>query len=348
MMQEAIEKAVIGQNLNAREAEAVMREIMGGSATEAQIAAFLTAMRMKGESIEELAMFARVMRENCAKVRVNAANLVDTCGTGGDKIKTFNISTTAAFVAAGAGVSVAKHGNRAVTSRSGSADVLEALGVNLAQTPEDAARCLEATGIAFLFAPVFHPAMKHAIKPRREIGIRTAFNVLGPLTNPFCAKAQLLGVYSPQLVEKMAAALLSLGTERGFVVHGVDGIDEASTIGETLVAEIRDGSISQRTLSPRDFGLKKASAAQILGGGARENAITLLRILRGERGAKRDIVLANAALAIIAGGKADGLSGAMDAAEQSIDSGRAHEKVHALVKQSRGDMSKFEELENVP
>jgi anthranilate phosphoribosyltransferase len=348
MIQQAIEKAVLGRNLDAQEAEAVMREIMAGAATEAQIAAFLTAMRMKGESVEELCAFARVMRENCMKVRINAANLVDTCGTGGDRIKTFNISTTAAFVASGAGVSVAKHGNRAVTSRSGSADVLEALGVNLAQAPEDAARCLEATGIAFLFAPVFHPAMKHAIKPRREIGIRTAFNVLGPLTNPFCAKAQLLGVYEPQLVEKMAGALLSLGTERGFVVHGVDGIDEASTIGKTLVAEIRDGGISQRTLSPEDFGLKKASAAQILGGDARENAITLLGILRGERGAKRDIVLANAALAIVAAGKADGISGAMDAAGQSIDSGRAHEKVRALVKQGKGDAARLEELENVP
>jgi len=337
---EAIAKLVERKDLTPEEAEGAMREIMSGEASEAQIASFLTAMRMKGESIGEIAAFARVMRAHSVKVATSVP-AIDIVGTGGDVLKTFNVSTCAAFVLAGAGLYVAKHGNRAVTSKAGSADVLEELGVNLGLQAGEWARVLEKAGIAFLFAPVFHPAMKYAVKPRRDIRIRTVFNVLGPITNPFGAKRQVMGVYAPDLVEKMAKVLKELGCERGFVVHGVDGIDEVSIIGRTLVAEIGAGEVRRREVVPEDFGLKRAGAEAILGGDATTNARILVSILRGEEGPRRDVVVANAALGLIAGGKAFELREAVAKAERAIDSGKALEKLRLLVRESGGNEEKL-------
>ncbi|MEM4389403.1 MAG: anthranilate phosphoribosyltransferase [Candidatus Micrarchaeia archaeon] len=337
---EAIAKLVERRDLTPAEAEAAMAEIMRGEASEAQIAAFLTALRMKGETVGEIAAFARVMRANCVKVATSVPT-IDTCGTGGDAIKTFNVSTCAAFVLAGAGLYVAKHGNRAVTSRAGSADVLEELGVNLNLPAAAWAGVLEKVGIAFLFAPVFHPAMRHAVKPRRDIRIRTVFNVLGPITNPFGAKRQIMGVYAPELVEKMAHVLKELGCERGFVVHGMDGIDEVSIVGRTLVAEIGAGEVRKREVVPEDFGLRRASVEDILGGDAATNARIIISILKGEKGPRRDVVVANAALGLIAGGKAFELREAVAKAERAIDSGRALAKLRALVTESGGSEEKL-------
>ncbi len=342
MIAEAIRKVVERKDLTRDEAFAVMDAIMSGQATDAQIASFLTALRMKGETVEELIGFARVMREKVSAVktrgRVQASlsdtgreMLVDTCGTGGDATGTFNVSTATAFVVAGAGIPVAKHGNRSVSSLCGSADVVEALGVRLDLPPERVGRCIDEVGIGFCYAPLLHKAMKYVMLARREIRIRTVFNILGPLTNPARASAQVIGVYDGGLLEMMAQVLKELGTVRAFVVHGEDGLDEISTTCESRVAELRDSWLRTYTIRPEDFGLPRASMSDLQGGSAADNAEIIRRILRGERGAKRDIVVLNAGAAIVAGAKASELAEGIVMAQQSIDSGAALDKLNRLV-----------------
>ncbi|MSS69856.1 MAG: anthranilate phosphoribosyltransferase [Candidatus Latescibacteria bacterium] len=330
MIREAIAKLIDGQHLTQAEAAGVMDEIMSGEATPAQIGAFLVALRVKGETVDEIAGCVAVMREKSTKVNTRHAVVVDTCGTGGDASGTFNISTTAAFVLAGAGLCVAKHGNRAMSSKCGSADVLKALGVNIERSPERVGRCLDEVGIGFLFAPTLHAAMKHAVGPRREIGARTVFNLLGPLTNPAGAKRQLIGVYSPALTEAMAEVLNRLGSERALVVHGADGLDEITLTGETKVSELRDGQVRTYHITPEQFGLRRASAHELRGGDEQTNAQIALDVLKGAEGPRRDIVLVNAAAAICAGGLADDIAGGIPIAQKSIDSGRALEKLEHL------------------
>lgn len=330
MIQEAIQKVVNGENLTEQEAIDVMNIIMGGEATDAQIASFITALRLKGETIEEITGCARVMREKATKIQTNRPLVVDTCGTGGDGAHTFNISTTAAFVAAGAGVPIAKHGNRSVSSRCGSADVLKTLGVNIEVEPDVISRCVDKIGIGFLFAPLLHGAMKYAIGPRREIGIRTIFNILGPLTNPAGAQAQVLGVYDANLTEPLAKVLNNLGSKHVFVVHGKDGLDEITTTTDTQVSELANGAVRTYTLNPEEVGISKATSQDLIGGTPEENAVITLDILQGKSGPKRDIVLLNTAEAIVAGGKADNLRQGIDIAVDAIDSGRALEKLEAL------------------
>ncbi len=336
-MKEFISKVVEGKNLSREEAEQAMKLIMSGQATPAQIAGFLTALRMKGETIDEIAAFARVMRQFAVQINPRVqGRLVDTCGTGGDRVKTFNISTIAAFVVAGAGVAIAKHGNRSVTSKAGSADLLEALGVNLELPPERVESIIESTGIGFMFAPLFHGAMKHAIGPRREIGIRTVFNVLGPLTNPANAQAQVLGVFDAALVEPLARVLARLGVEHALVVHGLEGMDEISTCGETLVAELKGGEVETYRIAPEDFGIERASPEELAGRDAQGNAEIARALLQAEEeGARRDIVVLNAAAGIYVAGRAKSIDSAIGMAERSIDSGRAHEKLLALIEASR-------------
>lgn len=348
MIREGIQKLVESGNLSYEEAREIMKEIMSGKATEAQIAAFLTALRMRGETVDEITGFTEVMKEYCQRIhpRVNG-RLVDTCGTGGDKIKTFNISTTAAFVVAGAGVAVAKHGNRSVTSKSGSADVLEKLGLNLNMEPKAVEQAVEKVGIGFMFAPAFHPAMKYAIGPRRELGIRTVFNVLGPLTNPADANAQLLGVYDRKLTEPLAQALKNLGCEEAMVVHGLDGLDEISTIGKTVISRLKEKEVTTIETVPKDFGVKLARPEDLKGTTPGESAEITFKILNGccdINDPKKEIVLVNAVAGIIVGGKAEDFSYGMELARESIDSGAAYKKLESLVKTSNGDLSKLEEL----
>lgn len=336
MIREAIAKLACGQSLGEAEAAGSMEEIMGGEATPAQIGAFATALRLKGETVEEIVGLARVMRARATPVRTRRP-VVDTCGTGGDASGTFNISTAAAFVAAGAGLVVAKHGNRAITSRCGSADVLEALGIAIDLGPNEVGRCLDEVGIGFMFAPLYHPAMKHAAGPRREIGIRTVFNILGPLTNPAGAKAQVLGVPSPDLVEKLAAVLLRLGCRHALVVHGGDGVDELSITGPSRVAEVCEGQLRSYTLSPEECGLERAAPADLRGGGAAENADILRGILAGQiDGGARRVVVLNAAAALVAGDAAPHLQEGVALAVAALDSGRALAKLNGLAAFSRG------------
>ncbi len=327
-----------------------MKEIMSGGATNTQIAAFLTALRMKGEKVAEITALTEVMKEFCSRIRPKVdGRLVDTCGTGGDKIKTFNISTTAAFVVAGAGVPVAKHGNRSVTSKCGSADVLEKLGLNLNLEPKEVESAIETVGIGFMFAPAFHPAMKYAIGPRREIRIRTVFNVLGPLTNPANANAQLLGVYDPKLIEPLAYTLKNLGCQEAMVVHGLDGMDEISTIGKTAVAWLKEGEVTVLEATPEDFGVKPTTPERIKGTTAEESGEITFKILNGHfynDDPRADIVLVNASAAIIVGGKAEDFLGGMEVAHESIRSGAAYKKLKALIKASNGNTSRLEELES--
>jgi len=330
MIANAIRTLVERKDLTAAEAHASMTEIMEGAASPAQIAAFLVALRMKGETITEVTEFARVMREHVVPVRPTRRPLVDTCGTGGDGLNTFNISTTAAFVAAGAGAAVAKHGNRSVSSKCGSADVLEALGIKVQQSPEEVARYVDEVGIGFMFAPAYHPAMKHAGPVRRELALRTVFNALGPLTNPAGADAQVIGVYTPSLTDMHINVLANLGSRRAFVVHGLDGLDEISTLGLTRVAELRDGDTHTYDLTPEELGLRRARPEEIAGGTPQENAELLVAILEGKEGAPRDIVLLNAAAAITAAGLADTLSEGIVRARESVDSGRALRKLREL------------------
>jgi anthranilate phosphoribosyltransferase len=345
MIREGIQKLIDGANLTFGESQEIMREVMSGKATNAQIAAFLTALRLKGETVEERVASAAVMREHCRRIHPRVeGRLVDTCGTGGDKIKTFNISTTAAFVVAGAGVAIAKHGNRSVTS----ADVLERLGLNLNMKPEAVQGTIEQVGVGFMFAPAFHPAMKYAIQPRREIGIRTIFNILGPLTNPASANAQLLGVYDSKLTAPMAYALKELGCEEAMVVHGLDGLDEISTLGRTAIAWLKEGKVATIETAPKDFGVKQARIDDIKGTTPDESAEILFKILSGSCAVddpKTEIVLVNSAAGIIVGGKADDFNYGMTVARKSIESGAAYKKLKALITASGGDLAKLEELE---
>ena len=342
MIVEAIRKVVDRKDLTREEAFAVMDAIMSGQATDAQIASFLTALRMKGETVEELIGFARVMREKVSPVktrhRVQASlsgtdreMLVDTCGTGGDATGTFNVSTATAFVVAGAGVPVAKHGNRSVSSLCGSADVVEALGVRLDLSPERVGKCMDEVGIGFCYAPLLHKAMKYVMLARKEIRIRTVFNILGPLTNPAHALAQVIGVYDGKLTEVMAGVLKELGTVRAFVVHGEDGLDEISTTSESRISELRHNQVQTYTVRPEDFGLTRTRMAELQGGSAADNAEIIRHILKGERGPKRDIVVLNAGAAIAAGGKAEDIAAGVALAQRSIDSGAALDKLNGLV-----------------
>lgn len=331
MIRQALQQALAGENLSEQEAYAVMDYIMTGQATEAQIAGWLIALRMKGETVDEITGFARAMRDRATPVPSTRKPLVDTCGTGGDTLHTFNVSTTAAFVAAGAGVAIAKHGNKAVSSHCGSADVLAALGVNLELTPAQVGRCLDEVGIGFLFAPKLHPAMKYAIGPRREMGVRTVFNVLGPLTNPARATCQTLGVFSVDLVEPLARVLARLGTERALVCSGVDGLDELSTLGDTVVGEVEPGGVTVGTVSPEQFGLPRAAPEQLSGGTPAENARLMCEILGGATGPRTDIVKLNAAAAIRCAGLAASVAEALPLAQESLDSGAAGRKLDALV-----------------
>jgi anthranilate phosphoribosyltransferase len=349
VIREGVQKLIAGIDLTYDESRAIMEEIMSGNATQAQIGAFLTALRMKGETIDEISALAAVMREFCHRIYPQVrGRLVDTCGTGGDRVKTFNISTTAAFVVAGAGVPVAKHGNRSVTSKSGSADILEKFGFDLGLSPNVVEKNIEDVGIGFMFAPAFHGAMKHAIGPRREIGIRTVFNVLGPLTNPANATAQLLGVYNKTLIEPLAHVLKKLGSEEAIVVHGLDGLDEISTIGGTAMAWLKEDRVNSLQLAPRDFGVKLAKPEDIKGTTPEQSAETTFRILCGcDRGGnpKRDIVLVNASAGIVVGGKAEGFRHGVELARESIDSGAAYKKLKSLIRASGGDTSQLEKLE---
>ncbi len=350
MIRETIGKLVEGRGLSFEEARETMGEIMTGRATDAQIGSFLTALRIKGETIDEISALASAMRDYCHRIdpRVDG-RLVDTCGTGGDRVDTFNISTAAAFVASGAGVSIAKHGNRSVTSLCGSADVLQGLGLNLTLDPEEVKRSIEEVGIGFMFAPAFHPAMKHAIGPRKELGIRTVFNILGPLTNPAGASAQIIGVYDPSLTEPLAKSLERLGSEEAMVVHGLDGMDEISTLGATRLSWLRDGEIKTFEAIPKDFGVKRTRPEEITGAGPDESAELIYRILNDVEGSedpRTEIVLLNSAAGIVVGGKADDFLCGIELAREAIGSGAAYARLRALVKTSCGDISRLEELED--
>jgi len=334
MIREAIETLVSGKSLTVEQAGMVMEEIMAGEATPAQFGAFVTALRLKGETVEEIAGMARVMREKAIPVVVSGP-VVDTCGTGGDGSGSFNISTAAAFVVAGAGLKVAKHGNRSMSSICGSADVLEALGLRIDLGAEQVQKCLEEVGIGFMFAPNFHPAMKYAAAPRREIGIRTVFNILGPLTNPAGAKSQVLGVADGSLTMKMAQVLELLGCHHALVVHGEDGLDEITLGGRTTVCELKKGVIESYSVTPEEFGFTRVSVESLRGGSPQENAEILHRILKGEKGPRRDIVLMNAAAALVAGDRAENLEQGIQIAREAIDSGKALEKLEGLIKISR-------------
>lgn len=324
-----IAKVVEGENLTEQEAQTAMNTIMSDQATDSQIASFITALRMKGESIEEITGFAKVMREKAKPLSISPA-AVDIVGTGGDLANSFNISTTAAFVAAGAGVKVAKHGNRSVSSKSGAADVLEALGVKIALNPEQAVECMEECGMAFLFAQSFHGSMRFAAAPRRETGVRTVFNILGPLANPARANYILLGVYDEALLEPLAKVLMNLGIKGAMLVHGNDGLDEISISDKTSVCEIRDGKMTRYEINPVDYGMKLAAKSDIVGGVAADNAMITLDVLKGKKGPARDIVLLNAGCALYIGKLAATIQEGIKLAEQSIDSGAALAKLGRL------------------
>jgi anthranilate phosphoribosyltransferase len=343
---EAVRTLVDRRDLTRIEAAAAMEAIMSGGATSAQIAAFLTALRMKGETVEELIGFAQVMRGKAAKIRTRGQEvaaltgtdremLIDTCGTGGDATGTFNVSTATAFVVAGAGLRVAKHGNRSVSSMCGSADVVETLGISLDLTPPQVGQCVDEVGIGFLYAPLLHTAMKHVMPARREMGIRTVFNMLGPLTNPAGANAQVIGVYAAPLTEPLARVLAELGTVRAFVVHGADSLDEISNTGDSRVSEVREGMVKTFTVRPEDFGMPRATIEDLRGGDREQNAQIIRDILDGEQGPRRDIVLMNAAAALVAGGKGRDLKDGVALAARSIDTRAARAKLDDLIGFSR-------------
>ena len=329
MIKEAIKTLVSGESLTEEQAASVMEEIMRGEATSAQFGAFVTALRLKGETVDEIIGMARTMRAKATPVITNKP-VVDTCGTGGDGLYTFNISTAAAFVAAGAGLTVAKHGNRAMSSHCGSADVLEALGVKIDLNAEQVKNCLEEVGVGFMFAPVFHPAMKYAAVPRREIGIRTVFNIIGPLINPAGANAQVLGVAEGLLVEKLALVLRGLGCHHALVVHGEDGLDEITITAKTRVAELKEDSIENYFISPEDFGLSRVELNDLRGSSVSENAILLRKILDGAPGPKRDVVIMNASAVLLAGDRVKTIEQGIVLAEKVIDSGKALGKLEKL------------------
>ena len=329
MIKEAINMVINHIGLTEAETAECMQEIMEGKATDAQIGAFLAALRMKGETVEEITGAARIMRQKATAIQA-PDKVLDTCGTGGDMAHTFNISTTTALVVAGAGIPVAKHGNRSVSSQSGSADVLEALGIKIDLPPEKVEKCLFETGFGFLFAPLFHPAMKYAISPRRELGVRTIFNILGPITNPAGAKRQILGVFAGKLTETLARVLGNLGAIDAMVVHGDDGLDEVSISGTTKVSRYKDDQVKNFSIEPEDFGIRRSSIEQIRGGSKEENAAITLSLLQGEKGPKRDIVLLNSALALVVSEKTDDFRTAFNLAADSIDSGRALKKLEEV------------------
>lgn len=330
MIREAIEKVLKRMDLTEGEMRQVFEEIMTGQATQSQIGSFLTALRMKGETIDEITGAAKVMREGCLKVRAGV-ELIDTCGTGGSGTNTFNISTAASFVVAGCGLKVAKHGNRSASSQCGSADVLEALGVKLDIGVGAVEECIREIGIGFMYAPLFHSAMKHATQPRKEIGVRTIFNLLGPLSNPANATSQIMGVYDAKLTEVMAAVLKNLGVKNAFVVYGMDNLDEITITGKTKVSELKDGKIRTYYVTPEKFGIKRARLEDIKGGNAKENAGIILSILKGEPGPRRDVVLMNSSAALVAGSKAKDFKAGIRPASSSIDSGKALDKLQKLI-----------------
>lgn len=339
MIQEAISKLVQREDLSEQETESVMNEIMEGKATDAQIAAFLVALRLKGETIHEITACARIMRQKAYSINPKANFLVDTCGTGGDKCNTFNISTAAAFVASGAGASAAKHGNRSVSSKCGSADVLRELGVNIELQPKLVEKCIEEVGIGFMFAPVFHPAMKFALAARREIGIRTIFNILGPLTNPANAKSQLIGVFDENLMNAMVSVLKNIGSKHVIAVHS-NGMDEISVCGKTRIVELKNDKIESYDLSPIDFGFKLSEIGEISGSSPQNNAKIILDVLKGAKGPKRDVVLLNSAAALIAADLVKDYKSALELAAHSIDSGNALKKLSKLVTFTKENASK--------
>ncbi len=330
MIKEAITRVVEKQDLSQEEAALTMDEIMSGNATDAQIASFITALRLKGETVDEITGFTKIMREKATHLKAKGP-VIDTCGTGGDGAHTFNISTISAFIAAGAGAMVAKHGNRSVSSSCGSADCLQTLGINISANVEEVEKCLNEVGIGFLFAPLLHASMKYAIGPRREIGIRTVFNILGPMTNPANARAQLIGVYAPELTEIMAKVLKNLGSLHVMVVHGMDdGLDEISTTGPTRITELKEGKITTYLVSPTDFEILLANPEDLKGAEAEVNARICQAILSGEKGPKRDICLLNAGAAIYIADLAKDLAEGIEKAKESIDSGAAMAKLEKL------------------
>ena len=339
MIQQAIAQLLDGRDLEAAEARAAMDEVMSGEATPSQTAGFLVALSAKGETVEEIAGCAEGMRAHVVSVTPERGDLVDTAGTGGDGARTLNISTAAALVAAAAGAGVAKHGNRAVSSSSGSADVLEALGFDLELEPRRIAQSIDELGFGFIFAPAHHPGFRHAAPVRRELGVRTVFNVLGPLTNPAGARAQIVGVYSPELAPVIAEVLCRLGTHRAFVVHGAGGIDELSPAGPNLVYEVANGLVRERTIDPLELGVARCAPGDLRGGTPEDNAASLRNVLDGERGPHRDAVLLNAAGAIAAAGHADDLAEGIAAAADAVDSGAAAERLDRLVAFSRAEVA---------
>lgn len=350
MIRDAIEKVVNKKDLAESEMCEVFGEILSGTATHAQIGAFVTALRMKGETVAEITGAAKIMRErsvhinargtlvdiDCDDMNINEETIIDTCGTGGSPTNTFNISTTAAFVVAGAGLKVAKHGNRSASSQCGSADVLEALGVKLDVGPDMVQRCILEIGIGFLYAPLFHSAMKYAMLPRKEIGIRTIFNILGPLSNPAGATSQVLGVYDPALTDTMARVLKNLGSKRAFVVYGMDTLDEITITGKTKVSELNGGRIRNYYITPQKFGIRRADLEDIKGGDAKENSGIVVSVLKAERSPRRDVVLLNAAAGLVSGFKAKDFKEGIKMAEESIDSGRALDKLLKLIELTNG------------
>ena len=338
MLTPLLEKLVRHEDLTTEEASAVMNEVMEGRATPTALAGILAAMAMKGERPAEIVGFARTMRAHAVRLSAPASDVFDTCGTGGDRSGTFNISSAAAVVVAACGVKVAKHGNRSVSSRCGSADVFEQLGVNIAASPAVVERTLSDANIAFFFAPTFHPAMKHSGPTRRELGIRTVFNLLGPLTNPAGATRQIVGVPRSELTEPIARALMLLGSARAWVVHGADGIDEISTTGHTKVSECRDGAVNTFYIHPSDFGVSKASPDELRGGDAVQNAGIIRHVLSGQRGAHRDVVVFNAGAALFVAGKVSSVDDGIRAAEAAIESGAASATLAAMVRLSNAEV----------
>lgn len=329
-----LQSVVFGNNLSESEMMDAMTQVMSGKVNNIQLAAFLTALQVKKETVPEIVGAVKVMRQKAENVKVNTSNIIDTCGTGGDGADTFNISTAVAFVAAGAGATVAKHGNRAVSSKSGSADVLQCLGVNINATLNTIERCIEEVGIGFLFAPLMHKAMKHAVEVRKSLGFRTIFNLLGPLTNPANAPSQILGVYDSKWVKPISEVLKELGSHHAMVVHGFDGLDEITLTTETQISELNNGIVTSYTLNPKDFGFSLCSSNNLKGGGPEINADVIRGILNGKKGCKTDIVLLNAAAAIYVAGKAESIQQGIQAANKSISSGEANKKLEELCRVS--------------
>lgn len=329
-IKEAIRQAIAREDLSQENAYKVALSIMSGEATEAQIGSLITALRMKGETVDEITGFVKAMRDKVTKIKASEESLIDTCGTGGDGAGTFNISTISALVAAGAGCVVAKHGNRSVSSQCGSADLLKELGVKIDNTPDKVEKCIKEIGVGFLFAPLLHPAMKYAIGPRREMAVRTIFNILGPLTNPASAKRQLLGVYAKELTTPIANVLANLDSIHCMVVHGEDGLDEITTTGNTYVSELKDGKVTEYTISPEDFGIVKRTPEDLKGGDPGTNAKIALNLLEGGSGGKREITILNSGAAIYVSGKAKNLAEGIEKAKESIDSGKALKKLEKL------------------